>query len=101
MESSTEKLLPIGTVVKVKSLKKPVMIYGRFQIQKRTENVYDYLAVPYPEGNISEEFNVFFNRNLIEEVLYLGFQSPQEDGMNEKVEKDLKEYREKEENTID
>lgn len=83
-------LLPIGTVVKLKDITKPVMIYGRYQVQTKTKKVYDYIAVPYPEGNLSEEFNVFFNRQLIEKVIYKGFVSPEENLMKEKVEHNLK-----------
>lgn len=83
-------ILPIGTVVKLKDVTKPVMIYGRHQLQNKTKMVYDYIAVPYPEGNISEEFNVFFNRQLIEKVIYKGFVSPEENSMKVKIEHDLK-----------
>ncbi len=82
-------LLPIGTVVKLKSVDKPVMIYGRHQIQKKSEKVFDYIAVPYPEGNLTEEFNVFFNRELIEEIIHPGLKSPAEDLMRKKVESDI------------
>ncbi|QHE63922.1 DUF4176 domain-containing protein [Rossellomorea vietnamensis] len=67
------KLLPIGTVVKLSKMDKSVMIYGYNQIQVSTNKQFDYIAVPYPEGNISPDYNVFFNRNLIEEVLHNGY----------------------------
>ncbi|KUP09454.1 hypothetical protein Q75_00600 [Bacillus coahuilensis p1.1.43] len=87
-ESST--LLPIGTVVKLKKVEKPIMIYGRNQRQKRTNAIYDYIGVPYPEGNLTEDFNVFFNRNIIDGVIHLGLISPEEKLMREKVEEDLR-----------
>ncbi|MGG4548165.1 DUF4176 domain-containing protein [Rossellomorea marisflavi] len=67
------KLLPIGTVVKLSNMDKLVMIYGYNQIQVSTKKQFDYIGVPYPEGNISADYNVFFNRNLIEEVLHNGY----------------------------
>jgi len=66
------KLLPIGTVVKLSNVEKTILIYGYDQIQVSTNTQYDYIGVPYPEGNISPDYNVFFNRNLIEEVLHNG-----------------------------
>ncbi len=96
MSSLELTLLPIGTVVKLKNIKKWVMIYGRHQIQISTTNIYDYLAVPYPEGNLSEEFNIFFNHETIEEVIYLGLESSQEKAMKEKVEQDRKTSKKKE-----
>ncbi|MGG1630924.1 DUF4176 domain-containing protein [Rossellomorea sp. NRS-1567] len=89
MINEKSKLLPIGTVVKLKSVDKAVMIYGRHQIQKKTDKVFDYIAVPYPEGNLSEEFNVFFNREIIEEIIHPGLTSPAEDLMRKKVESDI------------
>ena len=83
------QLLPIGTVVKLKNMKKWVMIYGRNQIQQKSQNTYDYIAVPYPEGNITEDFNVFFNRTMIDEILHIGFETPQEQAMREKVEQEI------------
>jgi hypothetical protein len=98
MGDSNITLLPIGTVVKVKDFKKLLMIYGRNQIQTKTNNLFDYIAVPYPEGNISEQFNVFINRNRIEEVVYQGFESPQEVAMREKVELEIEKLKRNNEN---
>ncbi|MDQ0213965.1 hypothetical protein J2S13_000360 [Oikeobacillus pervagus] len=87
------ELLPIGTVVKLKKVEKPVMIYGRHQMQTSSRHIYDYIAVPYPEGNITDDFNMFFNRNMIEEVLHLGYETAEEKEMREKVEFDIQSTR--------
>jgi len=62
MSNSYKDLLPIGTVLRLNSVKKPLMIYGRHQIQTKSKMIFDYIAVPYPEGNLTDDFNVFFNR---------------------------------------
>ncbi|MFC7372592.1 DUF4176 domain-containing protein [Fictibacillus iocasae] len=80
------KPLPIGTVVKLKKMKKSVMIYGYNQIQVSTGKQYDYIAVPYPEGNISADYNVFFNRNVIEKVMYGGYDSAEGKKLRKKIE---------------
>ncbi|KAA0565859.1 DUF4176 domain-containing protein [Bacillus sp. CH30_1T] len=98
MNNSTPTLLPIGTVVKLKKVEKPVMIYGRHQIQKKTNNIYDYIAVPYPEGNLTDEFNVFFNRELIEDIMHPGLVSPAEELMREKVEAEIQKNQRNENN---
>ncbi|WOH93523.1 DUF4176 domain-containing protein [Bacillus paralicheniformis] len=36
-EHISEDWLPIGTVVKIKSVRKPVMVYGRNQIQSSSQ----------------------------------------------------------------
>ena len=85
MSNSELKPLPIGTVIKLKDVKKWVMIYGRNQIQTKTKSIYDYLAVPYPEGNLSEEYNIFFNREVIENVLYSGYITEEEKKFREEI----------------
>lgn len=85
------KPLPIGTVVKLKQMKKSVMIYGYNQIQVSTGKQFDYIAVPYPDGNISPDYNVFFNRNFIEKVMYGGYDSEEGKKLRKKVESNMKE----------
>nr|WP_239422048.1 DUF4176 domain-containing protein [Bacillus sp. CGMCC 1.16541] len=76
----------MGTVVKLKSFKKPVMIYGHHQIQGSTNKQYDYVSAPYPEGNISSDYNLFFSRDQIKEVLHLGYETEEGKVHLEKIE---------------
>ncbi|XBO87426.1 DUF4176 domain-containing protein [Bacillus licheniformis] len=39
---------------------------------------FDYVSVPYPEGNITEDYNLFFNHHMIEEILYMGYVTNEE-----------------------
>lgn len=39
MSDTSIELLPIGSVVKLKKVEKPVMIYGRHQIQTKSKNI--------------------------------------------------------------
>ncbi|WP_231578884.1 DUF4176 domain-containing protein [Rossellomorea marisflavi] len=82
------KLLPIGTVVKLSNMDKLVMIYGYNQIQVSTKKQFDYIGVPYPEGNISADYNVFFNRNLIEEVLHNGYVTDEDKKIREEADRE-------------
>lgn len=84
------KLLPIGTVVKLSNMDKLVMIYGYNQIQVSTKKQFDYIGVPYPEGNISADYNVFFNRNLIEEVLHNGYVTDEDKKIREEADREGK-----------
>ena len=69
-------LLPIGTVVRIKGLNKPVMIFGFLQKTgiKHVQNV-DCVGVPYPEGNIGRYAQIGFQRTDILEVLFEGFKT--------------------------
>lgn len=73
-----EKYLPIGSVVQLQGGTKRVMIYGRNQQQIDTDQVWDYIACLYPEGNISEEYMYLFNHEQIEKVYFIGFQDTEE-----------------------
>ena len=77
------KYYPIGTVVILKGGNRPIMIYGRKQVQERENILWDYVACLYPEGNIGEEYNFFFQQEEIEQVLHMGFISEFEDKMQE------------------
>lgn len=72
-----KNLLPIGSVVLLKGADKRVMICGRIQTREGDLNIYDYSACYYPEGIMSENM-IFFNRNDIERVFFLGFQDTEE-----------------------
>ena len=65
-------LLPIGTVVKVKGVAKPLMIIGLLQKNSAGKR-FDYNAVLFPEGYISKELNILFQHDEIECVCYPGF----------------------------
>jgi len=77
--------LPLGSVVKLKKVRKLVMVYGREQLQTSSNKVYDYVSVPYPEGNISEDYNLFFNHDMIEDVLHVGYENKEELVLKEKI----------------
>lgn len=83
-----EKYLPIGTVVLLQGGEKTIMIYGRQQANTDTEEVYDYVACLYPEGNIDAEYTYLFNHSQISEVLHLGLVNDDEIDMLAFLEKE-------------
>lgn len=66
-------LLPIGSVVLLHNGKKKVMIIG--VMQKDKKEVYDYLGVLYPEGNLGPNSQVLFNHENIDEVFFRGYEN--------------------------
>ena len=70
-----EELLPIGSVVKKKKGKKKIMIIGVKQTNLVTNTVYDYLAIPYPEGFVNQDCMFFVNHEAIEEVYFRGYEN--------------------------
>ena len=74
---------PIGTVVARKGGGRPIMIYGRKQVKQSTQTVWDYVACPYPEGNLGEDSTIFFQHNNIEKIFYIGMTCAAEERMQE------------------
>ncbi|WCN36401.1 DUF4176 domain-containing protein [Aneurinibacillus uraniidurans] len=71
-------LLPIGSVVLLTGGAKRVMIYGRIQKQADSEEIWDYIACLYPEGNIDPNQSYLFNHEQIETVFFTGYQDMEE-----------------------
>jgi len=71
-----KNILPIGSVVKIKDLEKPVMIFGYLQkCGVEHVKVVDYIGVPYPEGNIGPYAQIGFQRYDIVEILFEGYKT--------------------------
>ena len=67
-------ILPIGSVVRIKDVKEPVMIFGYLQeTQLYPDKMVDYVGVPYPIGNINITAQLGFQMTDIEEVLFEGY----------------------------
>lgn len=69
-----QDLLPIGTVVLLEGGEKRLMIYGVKQTDLETQDVYDYIGVAYPEGNMGQGTQFLFNHEQIKEVCFQGYE---------------------------
>ena len=66
------ELFPIGSVVKLKDLKQPVMIIGRMVISADKRD-FDYVGVLYPVGYLGDEKVLCFNHDKIVEEIHRGY----------------------------
>jgi len=82
-----DKLLSIGSVVLLKGARRKLMIFGRVMSCDTTKKNYDYVGVPYPEGNISKDYTYLFNHKEVVEVLHQGLIDEEEDAFREQLEK--------------
>ena len=79
-------LLPVGSVVRLKKGVRKAAIMGYMQRISSGENkekkadVYDYMAVPYPEGFLGKGSVFLFNEEDIEEVCFKGYESRESRG---------------------
>ena len=75
MVEKVKTLLPIGTIVSLKEGTKKLMIFGIIQSIEETEiRDFDYIGVPYPEGNMGQEYQYLFNHEDIESVYFRGYE---------------------------
>lgn len=81
------KYLSLGSIVILKGGSKKIMIYGRQQYQLSSDKIlWDYVGCLYPEGFISDDYNIFFNHNDIEKTIYRGFEDDEEKIYQKKIE---------------
>lgn len=67
------KLLPIGSVVKIGATPSPLLILGHGALSEEEKTVFDYAAVVYPFGLGSDQEVLLFDRADINEVLFTGY----------------------------
>ncbi|MBP2099838.1 DUF4176 domain-containing protein [Enterococcus rivorum] len=84
------KFLAIGSIVKLKKGEHLLMITSRLPLYNNEGNIgyFEYLACLYPEG-FSEKESFFFNHDDIEEILFEGFESSQENDFQKHIEEVL------------
>lgn len=69
-----KNMLPIGSVVRVEGAVRKLMVIGRIATTAEEDVIFDYVAVPYPEGVSGSDNMYFFNREQIDELYFIGFQ---------------------------
>ncbi len=87
MNNNVRDLLPIGSVVLLKEGTKKAMIYGIKQVDKATDTEFDYLGVVYPEGNLGDGSQFFFNHDAIDQVFYRGYEDEERAAFVDKLAK--------------
>lgn len=79
----TEKYLPVGTVVMLKSGQMAMMITG-YKVRTETLEEYDYCGCIYPIGFTSDQKGTF-NHDQIEKVIYMGYKDDNYIELNKKL----------------
>ena len=77
-------LLPIGSIVILKEGEQPLMIYGIMQSDGegglfKKPKEYDYVSVPYPQGNLGPGMIYLFNHEDIQEIIFRGYEDEERD----------------------
>lgn len=85
MAAQIKKLLPVGSVVFLKSAVKKVMIIGIKQKNQQNDTLYDYVGVLYPEGYINNKILFNFNHEDIMDIVYRGYENSEQEEFLEMV----------------
>ncbi len=73
-----KNLLPIGSIIRAEGGTRYLMICGRIVTAEGDDKIYDYVGCLYPEGIAGNDSLFFFDRDAVEELLFVGFQDQQE-----------------------
>ena len=84
MNIKIKDLLPIGSIVILKDGEQPLMIYGIMQSDGegglfKKPKEYDYVSVPYPQGNLGPGMIYLFNHEDIQEIIFRGYEDEERD----------------------
>ncbi len=82
-----KQLLPIGSVVLLNTSPKKLMIFGVKQTKEDDNREFDYIGVPYPEGNIGGDYQFLFNHTDISAVIFRGFEDIERQDFINKLDK--------------
>lgn len=69
-----KRFFSIGSVVKLKNVSQRVMIVGHVQREVGTERIWDYAAVPFPEGVLEHDKFILFDHDSIDKLYFVGLQ---------------------------
>jgi len=86
-------MLPAGSVVLIGDNTKRLMIIGFLQQEAETENVWDYVGIPYPEGYMGSERTYLFNHSQITRVFSIGYQDDEQFAFSVQLEKAAEDLR--------
>ena len=78
---------PLGTIVKVDD--QYVMIEQRMVKLSNSDSYHDYRGVPYPTGIFNNSMYVYFDRDAIVELLFLGYKDAEGEGFELAMKEDL------------
>ena len=81
-----EQILPLGSVIITREGHVPLMIVSRGSLYEEEDKIgyFDYCALVYPMGLIDDHEFVFFNKEDIESVLFIGYITKEEEDFAKK-----------------
>ena len=65
-------VIPLGSVVLLKGAYKRLQIIGQTQANRDTKELFDYVAVPFPEGYVDADHVVMFQHEDVDKIYAIG-----------------------------
>ncbi len=78
-----DKYLPLGSIIVLKDSNKKLMITGYGMVSNNV--VYDYASCTYPSGYAVLDETNLFNHDDIDNVLFIGYRTLEQERYNEKI----------------
>ncbi|MCH4193364.1 MAG: DUF4176 domain-containing protein [Butyrivibrio sp.] len=74
-----EKMMPIGSVVRVDGIGSRVLICGHQQMKKGDEgHIYDYIGVSFPSGYTGSDEMILFDHSSILLIYFIGLRNQEQ-----------------------
>lgn len=90
---NSSKYLPVGSVVRLKDATRNVVVIGFAIIEDGSSNPWDYLGCAYPIGVISNDKNLLFNIEQIEEVISEGYSDEEDKRFRKELEETMEQLK--------
>lgn len=84
-----EKLLPIGSVVKLNRSDQKLMVCGRYQMLVNGDRMYDYSGCLWPQGVLNSDTFYLFDQQDIKCLYYEGYKCEEEIEYSQFIEEEL------------
>jgi len=85
MQKTSEKFLPVGTVVLLKGGKKRLMVTGFLVKEESKDKTWDYSGCLYPEGVLGANQTALFDHEQIETIYHFGLIDEEEQAFKEQL----------------
>ena len=89
-----KKLLPLGSVVKLKNGEQKIMIISRLPLYNNqgTIGYFEYGACLFPNGQVDQQM-YFFNETDIDKVYFKGYEDKAEEQFQKKYQEEIKDIK--------
>lgn len=86
-----EKLMPLGSVLKLKNSLSLIMITGYYAVDEEKNIVKPYIGINYPLGLSRKIQYILFDENSVEKIFHYGYEDEKVKKYNDRLKKLMEE----------